>query len=311
MKDTVIFRMKKRRIGEKPPDLVAYLFGPMENRKDHGAKLRRLIYEKSRRIQTKVKITFLDPVALEYLKTRETAVRTKRSVIDAICIGNIEAVQSRMWPIKTVDLEIVKYMAELDGKEGRPRGILIGCFPRSPEIEKVEEIVDSFIDKYEGILLDQWTTKHPFQEDGGDGEEENISQEEEVTFISFLRENLGEVLKEYLFRKLGEFLTTGGSSLEIGKGWELLVPIFLVSDNDLVTEDLRVSREEFMTRLSSKWILSDVLDVGEIFMVVDELFEFLAKNLKDIKNGEYTSAKLKVIKEWKRKVEERKLVINI
>lgn len=310
MRDTVIFHMKKRRDGERPPDFVTYLFGPMENRRDHGAKLRKLVYDEARAIKSKLKMSFLDPVALEYLKTRETAVRTKRSVIEAISTGDIEAVQSRMWPIKTVDIEIVRYLAELDGKEERPRGIMIGCFPRSPEIEKVSGIVDKFIDNHESSLLDQWRAKHHFQEDE-DGDREGISQEEEVTFISFLRDCLGEVLKEFLFDELGEFTTTGGSSIEVGEGHQLHVPQFLVSDNDLVNENLRVTKEEFMIRLSSKWILSNILDVGEIFMGVKEMFNFMVANKDTIKNGEYMTDKLKIMKEWKKKVGERKLVIKI
>lgn len=306
MKDTVIFRMRKR---SRRPDFVAYLFGPMENRKDHGAMLRKLVYETARTAQPEVRISFLDPVALEYLKTRETAPETKKRIKNAISTGDIEAVQARMWPIKVVDLEIVRYMAELDGQEGRPKGILIGCFPRSPEIERVSGIVEDFIDLSTSDLLDQWKARHPSHDE--DEEEGNISQEEEVALISFLREDMAEKLKEYLFNKLGEFVTTGGSSLEIGEACKLHVPVFLVSDNDLVPEELRVTKEEFMTRLSSKWVLSDVLDVGEIFISVGELFDFLEKNKVDLKGGTYTSAKIRLMKEWKKKVEERKLVINI
>lgn len=311
MRDAVVFRMRKR---NRRPDFVAYLFGPMENRKDHGAMLRKLVYETARTAQPEVRISFLDPVALEYLKTRETAPETKKKIKKAISTGDMEAVQARMWPIKIVDLEIVRYMAELDGKEGKPKGILIGCFPRSPEIERVSGIVDDFIDLSTSDLLDQWKAKHPYSyEEGSDdaADEENVSQEEEVALISFLRENLAEKLKDYLFNRLGEFVTTGGSSLEIGEARKLHVPVFLVSDNDLVPEDLRVTKEEFMTRLSSKWVLSDVMDVGEIFIGVGELFDFLAKNKVDLKDGTYTSAKIRHMNEWKKKVEERKLVINI
>ena len=280
-------------------DLVAYLFGPMEGQDDNGRAFRDLICQMF--AMSGLKIGFINPEVTEVIKTGETAEATKRIVNEAIRMGDLKTFQDKLWPIKTIDLETVRFLATLDGKKGRPRGILIGCFPRSPNRQQADRHANDFIKRYADVMLKDWETRQT----------RRVSQRDRTALLSFFRRGLAGNLGEYIQDTFGRFTATAGSSLEVGEAHRLLIPTFLIPDNDLVPKEDRVTKEEFMTKLTSKWVVSDVEDTGDFFEGVGPLISFLRRNMKSIKNGRYMRRKKAIMDRRLQAIMEKELVIEV